>query len=66
MNAVKTVTLRSGAVVLAKPYAGELTSVTYANRTQAERKAGELTAAGVECFVWRGRGRPFYVRMGKE
>jgi len=64
--AVGTVVLRSGAVVLAKPYNGELTSVTYANRTQAEKKVAELTAGGVKCYVWQGRGRPFYVRFDAE
>ena len=62
-TAPATVTLRSGAVVLAKPYHGDLYAVTYANRTQAEKKVADLTAAGAKCAVWRGTGRPFYVRF---
>lgn len=52
-----TTTLRSGAVVLAKPYKGVPMAVTYANRTQAEKAAA--TFGG---WVWQS-GRPFLVRF---
>ncbi len=65
---VTTVTLpRSGAVVLAKPYKGDLSAVHYVNRTQAEKKVAELTADKVACHVWQPRlGPVFYVRFGAE
>jgi hypothetical protein len=57
-----TTKLNNGTVVLAKMYAGEPSAVTYANRTQANRKAEFLRADGysvdVVCF-----GRPWYVRI---
>lgn len=60
---MKTTKLNNGATVLAdekhsfngKPYAK-----TYANRTQAERKANDLRNQGVSCHV-RQFSRPFYV-----
>jgi len=58
----KTVKLRNGMTVLAHdagPY-------TYANRTQAVRSAERLNnGTYVKWDVWRGTGRPFYVRMVK-
>ena len=54
-----TVQLRSGITVLAKTYKGEPSAVTDANRPQAERKATEL---GLGWEVYKGTGRPFYVR----
>jgi hypothetical protein len=50
--------LNNGREVLAKMYEGEPYPVTYANRTQAERKAAEL---GAGWAVFRFMGRPFYV-----
>jgi hypothetical protein len=56
---VPTVKLKStGAEVLAKEYEGELVPVTYANRTQAEKKVGSL---GAGWDVYKGLGRPFYI-----
>jgi hypothetical protein len=57
MNTLTTV-LWCGRTVLAKLYKGSPSPVTYANRTQAERKAAEL---GVGWSVYKGMGRPFYV-----
>ena len=42
MSQVPTTRLNNGMEVLAKQYKGELYAVTYANRTQAFRKAREL------------------------
>lgn len=53
-----TTKLSSGVVVLAKLYKGEPSAMTFANRTQAE-----AAAAKVGGWVWRGMGRPFYVRL---
>ena len=50
--------LNNGAEVLAKMYKGEPSAVTYANYTQAEKKAHEM---GVGWGVRRFFGRPFYV-----
>lgn len=47
----------AGVEVLAKLYKGTAMAVTYANRTQAERKAAEL-GAGWAVYHW---GRPFLV-----
>ena len=52
-----TVKLNNGLEVLAKPYHGKPSAVTYSNRTQAQRKAEEL---GAEWEVYRP-GRIFYV-----
>jgi hypothetical protein len=54
-----TVTLRSGAVVLAKLYNGEVIAMAFANRTQAEKSASSFGG-----WVWQP-GRPFYVRFDK-
>jgi hypothetical protein len=54
-----TKTLRSGCEVTARPYKGEPSAITYANRTQAQRaleKMPEGQGWGVYQF-----GRPFYV-----
>lgn len=56
---MKTTKLNNGAEVLAKDYKGNLYAFTYSNRTQAENKAIEL---GKEWAVYKGLGRPFYVR----
>ena len=47
--------------VLAKPYHGEPYPVTYANRTQAERKLVEM---GPGWYI-RHTGRPFYIAKEK-
>lgn len=57
MNILTTKLASNGATVLAKLYKGEPSAVTYANRTQAQRKAAEL-GEGWEVARW---GRPFYV-----
>ena len=54
---MKTTVLYNGITVLGKVYKGEVCAVTYANRTQAQRKAAEL---GSEWAVYHF-GRPFYV-----
>ena len=51
---------RTGIEVLAKLYKGELSAITYANRTQAEKAAAKM---GTEWCVYRGMGRPFYVAL---
>ena len=57
----KTIQLNNGLVVLAKTYEGKLCAVTYANRTQAYRKAEQLGAG------WTVYGlRPFYVGPDKQ
>lgn len=53
-----TTELNNGLTVLAKLYKGQPSALTYANRTQAERKAREVGGT-----VWRGMGSPFYVLM---
>ncbi len=53
-----TVRLNDGREVLAKLYKGEPCAVTYANRTQARRKATEL---GPGWSVIHGLARPFYI-----
>lgn len=57
-----TVRLTNGLVVLAKEDRGDLRAVTYANRTQAYKKAAAL---GPEWFVKRA-GRPFYVVLDRQ
>lgn len=57
-NAALTVQLRSGRIVLAKVYECFTMPITYANRTQAEKKAAAL---GSEWEVFKGISRPFYV-----
>jgi hypothetical protein len=52
---VLTVRLRSGVLVVAKPYKGLPSAVTYANVTQAERRAAEIPGAYVIGH------RPYYV-----
>ena len=54
-----TTRLQDGREVLARLYQGEPCAVTYANRTQANRKAAEL---GPGWDVIQGYGRPFYIR----
>jgi hypothetical protein len=66
MNAIRdfrnppilTIQLRSGRTVLAKVYECFTMAVTYANRTQAEKKVAQL---GDNWEVFKGIGRPFYV-----
>lgn len=58
---IQTFELRNGVKVLAKE---DGYSVTYSNRTQAERKAAELRAAGVDAFAYKNpMSRPFYVAI---
>lgn len=57
MTAPLTKKLNNGREVVAKIYNGEPYAVTYANRTQANRKAVEL---GEGWAVYQF-GRPFYV-----
>ena len=63
MNQAKTIgtmmtkTLRNGIEVTAKPYNGEPSAITYANRTQAHR-AAEKMGDGWTVYQF---GRPFYV-----
>lgn len=52
-----TKTLRNGIEVTAKPYNGDPSAVTYANRTQAHR-AAEKMGDGWTVYQF---GRPFYV-----
>jgi hypothetical protein len=56
---VQTFTLNNGVTVLAK---ADGYTVIYTNRTQAERRAAILRAAGVDAFVYKHpAARPFYV-----
>jgi hypothetical protein len=59
-DAMNTLTtkLRCGKTVLAKVYENLVFPMTYANRTQAERKAAEL---GAGWSVYKGPRRPFFV-----
>lgn len=57
-NEPLTKKLNNGMTVLAKMYEGEPYAVTYANRTQANKK---VTALGPGWHVGRGLGRAFYV-----
>lgn len=55
---VLTVKLRNGLVVLAKKTKySDADAFTYCNDTQAEKKADQLRAQGIDCYVW-GYGRP--------
>ena len=54
---IRTKLLNNGVEVLAKWYKGELSALTYANRTAAERKAHEL---GPRWAVYHW-GVPWYV-----
>lgn len=56
MTKYRTV-IRHGKQILAKDFDGELTPVTYSNRSQAYKMAGLL---GPEWNVYQW-GRPFYV-----
>lgn len=61
MNAIKTTTLGSGHKVLAKSKAdrnGYRPAVIYTNNTQAIKKAAELQAAGLTCWVLQPRLGP--------
>lgn len=57
-NPILTVKLRNGRTVLAKIYDCFTMAVTYANRTQAEKKAARL---GNDWEVFKGPSRPFHV-----
>lgn len=57
---VLTVKLRDGRTVLAKKTKYGVLPVTYANYTQANKKARELAAAGFDVFV-PGYHRPMFV-----
>ena len=52
-----TYMLRTGEIVLARPWDGRTYPVTYTNRTQAERAAAKVGGEVIQ------RGRPFYVRL---
>ena len=54
------VRLRDGTTVLAKSDKNGLSALTYSNRTQAEKAA---KSHGGEVIH---RGRPFYVKLGKQ
>jgi hypothetical protein len=58
---VEAVQLNNGVRVLGRVTKYGLNAVTYANRTQAHRRADELRATGIACHVI-GR-RPFYVAL---
>lgn len=58
-------TLRSGLVVIAKRHKGSVLPATYANRTQAERKAAELRSDGWPVADVYQIGRPFFVGVSK-
>ncbi len=60
INAILTKKLNNGVEVLAKMYAGEPSAMTYANRTQAQKKASSLGDPW-RVYNW---GRPFYVGKG--
>lgn len=62
---IETFALRNGVVVLAKPNATFGTyPYTFANRTQAERRAAELRAMGEDACVYKSPfSRPFYVQL---
>jgi hypothetical protein len=57
--------LPNGRTVLAKATKYGTSAVTYANRTQAEKKVAEIRAAGIACYSTRYRGRPIYVVFGE-
>lgn len=59
---MKTTISKSGLTLLAKEngYA-----YTYANRTQAEKKVAVLVAEGHPVEVYKGIGRPFYIRVSQ-
>lgn len=63
MTKNETITLRNGQTVIAKQTKFGLFPSTYANRTQAERKAEQLRADGINADVAQFLGRPFYVRL---
>jgi hypothetical protein len=65
MTKIHTVTLANGVAVLAKDAqdAADRWPLHYANRTQADRKAAELRAAGHDASIYRGIGRVFYVAV---
>lgn len=53
---------RSGRAVLVNPKTGD--AYTFMTKTQADRKAAEVRAAGVECHTHRPHDvRPFFVWM---
>jgi hypothetical protein len=54
-----TTRLNSGREVLAKETKYGISAITYANRTQAERRAAEIRSGGTDCHV--AGFRPFYV-----
>lgn len=58
-------TFTNGKVVLGKMYKEDIFPVTYANYTQANRKAAELNAAGVKASVLKPSlfGRSIYVEI---
>jgi hypothetical protein len=63
INKLLTTTLRNGQTVTAKVYGAHVFATTYANRTQAERAAAKLCAAGIPADVVQFMGRPFFVRV---
>ena len=58
MNEILTVKLHNGATVLAKLYKGSPSAMTFANRTQADRRCAII---GDVWFVSKFGGRPFFV-----
>ena len=63
-SAVLTYRIAGGISVLAKMDRGESVPYTFANETQARKRAEALAGAGVSASVYRRpTSRPFYVRI---
>lgn len=58
-NTVKTMVLRSGITVLAKDYKEITMPVTYANMTQAQKRANSLRSEGWN--AWVSASHPFLI-----
>lgn len=59
---IQTTKLRNGTKVLAKKYKGQLSAVTYVNRTQAANRITDLILAGIDAHATLAvGGRAIYI-----
>ncbi len=66
LGTVKTVKLHDGTEVLARFTEGGFEAVSYPNRNKASFMVAKLREEqGIDCEVYKGLGRPFYVKVNQ-